>query len=205
MASSGIFRTINGERVELTAKQVKAEIMKIRGWTSEQYTKEYDKIRNRIRSYEGFQRLKGDTVTPQSPQQFLYTESRSMQRYGTNYRPSARVKAIRGSTSISSGKALEKLLTSTSATARKSRGAFYRQAAEQVKNFSGLIAANPVAAKMAKQIKDPAKLLQALKDFAQQLHIKIDEEGEAQDSEAIPFGATFGSDIAIDFDFSDYL
>lgn len=202
---SGIFKTVNGETVELSASQVKAEVMQIRGWTARQYEKEYDKIRNRIRAYEGFERSMGEKVTPESPAAFLYKESRAMQRHGAAYVPSARTAAIRQTTSISSGKALETLLTGKTKAAKKARGAFYRRAAQGVERFSGLIAKNPTAARMAKEIKNPAKLLSALKAFANKMHIKIDETGRAQDSAAIPFGMSFGSTEELAFDYSAWL
>lgn len=202
---SGIFKTVNGETVELSASQVKAEVMQIRGWTARQYEKEYDKIRNRIRAYEGFERSMGEKVTPESPAAFLYKESRAMQRHGAAYVPSARTAAIRQTTSISSGKALETLLTGKTKAAKKARGAFYRRAAQGVERFSGLIAKNPTAARMAKEIKNPAKLLSALKAFANEMHIKIDETGRAQDSAAIPFGMSFGSSEELAFDYSAWL
>ena len=202
---SGIFKTVNGETAELSASQVKAEVMQISGCTARQYEKEYDKIRNRIRAYEGFERSMGERVTPESPAAFLYKESRAMQRHGAAYVPSARTAAIRQTTSISSGKALETLLTSKTKTAKKARGAFYRRAAQGVERFSGLIAKNPTAARMAKEIKNPAKLLSALKAFANKMHIKIDETGRAQDSAAIPFGMSFGSSEELAFDYSAWL
>ena len=202
---SGIFKTVNGETVELSASQVKAEVMQIRGWTARQYEKEYDKIRNRIRAYEGFERSMGEKVTPESPAAFLYKESRAMQRHGAAYVPSPRTTAIRQTTSISSGKALETLLTGKTKAAKKARGAFYRRAAQGVERFSGLIAKNPTAARMAKEIKNPAKLLSALKAFANKMRIKIDETGRAQDSMAIPFGMSFGSTEELAFDYSAWL
>lgn len=203
--SSGIFTTVRGKVTELTSKQVKAEVMKIRGWTSRQYEKEYDKLRNRIRAYEGFERLKGEKVTAESPAAFLYKESRAIQRYGADYTPSPRTAAIRATTSISSGKALQEVLTGKTVAARKARGAFYRRAAQGVQGFNALIKNNPTAAKMAQEIKDPAKLLAALKAFADELHLKIDESGRAQDAAAIPFGMSFGSTEGFDFDFSAWL
>lgn len=205
MAKSGIFRTVKGETVELSASQVKAEVMQIRGWTARQYEKEYDKIRNRIRAYEGFEQLKGEKVTPESPAAFLYKESRAMKRHGADYTPSPRTAAIRQTTSISSGKALETILKGKTKAAKKARGAFYRRAAQGVERFAGLIAKNPTAARMAQEIKDPAKLLSALKAFANEMHIKIDASGRAQDSAAIPFGMSFGSTDELAFDYSAWL
>lgn len=36
----------------ITPKQAKAYVMQARGWTTEQYNKEYDKLRNKARNYE---------------------------------------------------------------------------------------------------------------------------------------------------------
>ena len=58
---------------------------------------------------------------------------------------------------------------------------------------------------MAQEIKDPAKLLSALKAFANEMHIKIDASGRAQDSAAIPFGMSFGSTEELAFDYSAWL
>ena len=58
---SGIFR---GNK-ELTASEVKSFIMQQRGWTSQEYQKEYDKLRNRVRNLESYQRAQGVRVTKQ--------------------------------------------------------------------------------------------------------------------------------------------
>ena len=137
-----IYQTRNGVRVALTARDVKAYVMKERGWTSEQYNKEYDKLRNRLRTYEAFQRQSGVEVETQSPASLLYFESRARRREGTQYQPSLELQRIKSFPSISSGKALGRALERRSET-------FARRYTETTnKVFAGLIAANPTAAEI---------------------------------------------------------
>ena len=137
-----IYQTRNGVRVALTARDVKAYVMKERGWTSEQYNKEYDKLRNRLRAYEAFQRQSGVSVEVQSPASILYFESRARRREGAEYHPSLELQRIKSFPSISSGKALGRALERRSET-------FVRRYAETTsKVFAGLIAANPTAAEI---------------------------------------------------------
>lgn len=42
--------SLRGKR--LTSSEQKQHVLKITGWTSEKYNKEYDKLRNRVRNYE---------------------------------------------------------------------------------------------------------------------------------------------------------
>lgn len=41
-----------GEILQMTDREIKAEVQNITGWTTSQYQKEYDKFRNRLRNYE---------------------------------------------------------------------------------------------------------------------------------------------------------
>lgn len=137
-----IYQTRNGVRVALTAREVKAFVMKERGWTSEQYNKEYDKLRNRLRAYEAFQRQSGVTVETQSPASLLYFESRARKREGSEYQPSLERQRIQSFPSISSGKALTKALETNKASFARKYTAITLTA------FAALIAANPTAAKI---------------------------------------------------------
>ena len=194
-----IYQTRNGVRVMLSAHDIKAYVMKERGWTSETYNKEYDKLRNRLRAYEGFQLQSGVEVEKQSPASLLYFESRARQREGAEYQPSLELQRIQSFPSISSGKALTRALERRSETfARK-----YRTTTDRA--FEGLIEANPTAAKIAESVTDPVKREQALKDLAKKLHAKQDAAGRVQASSAIPFGQAVGSDDAIEFDIETYL
>ena len=137
-----IYQTRNGVRIALTARDIKAYVMKERGWTSDQYSKEYDKLRNRIRAYEAFQRQSGVSVEAQSPASILYFESRARKREGAEYQPSLELQRIKSFPSISSGKALRRAL-------ERRRENFVRRYTETTaKIFAGLIAANPTAAEI---------------------------------------------------------
>ena len=137
-----IYQTRNGVRVALTARDVKAYVMKERGWTSEQYNKEYDKLRNRLRAYEAFQRQSDVEVEPQSPASLLYFESRARRREGAEYQPSLERQRIQSFPSVSSGKALK-------STLERRSGTFARIYSATTANvFAGLIAANPTAAEI---------------------------------------------------------
>lgn len=41
-----------GEILQMTDREIKAEVQNITGWDTKQYQKEYDKFRNRLRNYE---------------------------------------------------------------------------------------------------------------------------------------------------------
>lgn len=194
-----IYQTRNGVRVALSAREIKSYVMKERGWTSEQYSKEYDKLRNRLRAYEAFQRQSGLSVEAQSPASILYFESRARRREGAEYQPSFELQRIKSFPSISSGKALGRALERRSET-------FARRYAETTnKVFAGIIAANPTAAEIAERVTDPVKRERALIDLATKLHARQDAAGRVQSSSAIPFGQAVGSDEAIDFDIESYL
>ena len=194
-----IYQTRNGVRVALTAREIKSYVMKERGWSSDQYSKEYDKLRNRLRAYEGFQRQSGVSVEAQSPASILYFESRARKREGAEYQQSLELQRIKSFPSISSGKALGRALERRSET-------FARRYAETTsKVFAGLIAANPTAAEINERVTDLVKRERALIDLATKLHAKQDAAGRVQASSAIPFGQAVGSDEAIDFDIESYL
>lgn len=194
-----IYQTRNGVRVALTAREIKSYVMKERGWTSDQYSKEYDKLRNRLRAYEGFQRQSGVSVEAQSPASILYFESRARKREGAEYQPSLELQRIKSFPSISSGKALGRALE------RRSESFARRYTETTNKVFAGLIAANPAAAEIAERVTDPVKRERALIDLATKLHARQDAAGRVQASSAIPFGQAVGSDEAIDFDIESYL
>ncbi len=194
-----IYQTRNGVRVALTAREIKSYVMKERGWSSDQYSKEYDKLRNRLRAYEAFQRQSGISVEAQSPASILYFESRASRREGAEYQTSLELQRIKSFPSISSGKALGKALERRSETF----GRIYTETTNKV--FAGLIAANPTAAEIAERVTDPVKRERALIDLATKLHAKQDAAGRVQASSAIPFGQAVGSDEAVDFHIESYL
>lgn len=198
---SGLYKMVKGQRVEMSSREVKAYIMKQNGWTSSQYDKQYDIFKNKLRAYENYERAHGVTSQRQSPAQLLYKEAKAKAREGGDYKPSIKMQRIRSFTSVSSGKAGQKALQGQRYQARRAK--LYEEATS--KQFKGLIDNNPTAKEIAERIKDPVKREQALADYANQIHAKIDEEGKAQENEAIPFGETFGSDDPVDFDIEAYL
>ena len=186
----------------MTSREVKAYIMRINGWTSEQYNKQYDILRNKVRAYEAYERSTGVKVTTQSPQALLFKEARSKQLYGPNYTPSVSMQRIRSFTSVSSGKAGQRALTSERYRSRRART--YEDAT--YKRFKGLIESNPKAREIYETITDPVKREKALSAYANKIHARINEREEQEAGEAIPISSeVYGSDEAVDFDYSEYL
>lgn len=75
----------------LSAREIKAAVMKAKGWTSEQYQKEYDVLRNKTRNYE---QITGAPRGSIKVNELLYTQTKSQQRYRSSYRPSRQLQAI---------------------------------------------------------------------------------------------------------------
>lgn len=196
--SKTIYQTRGGIKVQLSPSDVKAYVMKERGWSSQQYQKEYDKLRNRLRAYEAYQRAHGAEIETQSPAHVLYFESKARKREGAEYHESLELQRIKSFPSLSTGKALSKAIAKDDAFAK-------RYATTTDRAFARLIEANPTAARIYQDVPDPVKREQALKDFAKKLHLKMKQSGEAEAAAAIPFGQAIGSDEAIDFDISSYL
>ena len=201
MAKETYYKYQNGQRVPMTSREVKAYIMKVNGWTTEQYNKQYDIMRNKVRAYEAYERQSGRSTGSQSVQGLLFKEAKAKKRMGADYTPSIKMQRIRSFTSVSSGKAGQRALQSE--RYRKRRAKTYEDAT--YKQFKGLIDNNPQAKAIYESIKDPVKREQAMADYANKLGAKINEQDEVNESEAIPFGETYGSTDAIDFDIDDYL
>lgn len=194
--------TVKHVKVAMTSREVKAYIMRVNNWTSEQYNKQYDILRNKTRAYESYERASGVKVEKQSVQSLLFKEARSKQLYGPSYEPSLKMKRIRSFTSVSSGKAGQKALTSE--TYRKRRGGLY--ADTTYKRFKGLIESNNKAKEIYESIDDPVKRENALSAYANKIHARINEKDEESEGEAIPVSSeVYGSEDPIDFDYSEYL
>lgn len=194
-----IYQTRNGIRTELTTRQVKAYVMKVRGWTSEQYKKEYDKLRNSLRTYEAFKKRSGVEEEAQSPSHLLYFEARAMKREGENYKRTIELERIYSFPALSTGQTLTKRLSgeATDFIRKYRKGIAFK--------FGGFIKKNPMAKELVRKIKDPVKLEQALTDYANELYVKIKKYRDDQETAAIPFGPAIGSDTAIEFDIESYL
>lgn len=201
MAKETFYKYQNGQRVKMTNREVKSYIMKVNGWTTEQYNKQYDILRNKVRSYEAYERASGRTTQTQSVQSLLFKEAKAKKRMGAEYTPSIKMQRIKSFTSVSSGKAGQKALTGK--RYRQKRAKTYEDAT--YKQFKGLINSNKQARYIYESISDPVKREQAMTAYANQLGAKINEQDEVIENEAIPYGETFGSNDEIDFDIDSYL
>lgn len=203
---SGIYKTENGQRIEMSSREVKAYIMKQNGWTSTQYDKQYDIFKNKLRAYENYERAHGVITKRQSPAQLLYKEAKTKAREGSDYKPSFKMKRIRSFTSVSSGKAGQKALSGKRYQAKRTQ--IYEDTLN--KRFEGFIRDNAMAKEIAEKIKDPVKREKALVDYANKVNEKIAEyEKEVKKQKemgGIPADReVFGSNDVVDFDISEYL
>ena len=172
---SGIFR---GNK-ELTASEVKSFIMQQRGWTSQEYQKEYDKLRNRVRNLESYQRAQGVSVPKQNVSAILYREAKAMKTYGARYTPSQEIERLRSFTSVSTGRFKASVVSERLTQSQKT----YVEA-----RFAGLMSANSAAHEIYERLRnEPAKAEKALTEFANRIHAKPSGVG------AIPSGYAIGS------------
>ena len=197
---------VKGQRVEMTSREVKSYIMKVNNWTSNQYDKQYDIFKNKLRAYENYERAHGVTSKRQSPTQLLFKEAKAKAREGADYEPSFKMKRIRSFTSVSSGKAGQKALEGKTYTAR--RQALYESTTKA--RFEGFIRDNPKAQEIMERVKDPVKREQALTDLANKVNEKIAEnekeaKKQAQQGGIPASGEAFGSSSDIDFDIDAYI
>ena len=202
----------NGRYVKMpmTQREVKRFIMQVNNWTDEQYRKNYDIFKNKLRAYEAVQAsLSGKKVYPQSPIDVLYAEAKSKKAYGEDYAPSMKMKQIQSMTaySITKGRKMAQQEAYKEAQSEK-----YGKYVET--RFSGLIdfarddvATNGVKAAnisktilaMMKDIKNPIDLERALSDLATKW------ERMRRDAKSL-IGEHVGSDESdMNFDYSDYL
>ena len=188
-------------KVKMTSKEIKAFIMKQNKWTTDQYNKQYDILRNKLRSYEAYERKSGRIVEKQSVRELLFKEAKARQNYGDAYTPSIKMQRIKSFTSVSSGKAGQKALEGK--LYQRRRKVTYEDAT--ARQFEGFLKDNEGARFIYESIDDPVKREKALSDYADKLHAKIKENDEVVENEAMPYGETFGSDEQIDFDINAYM
>lgn len=149
----------------LTAREQAEEVRKLTGWTRQEYQKQYDVLRNRVRAYE-----RGMGVTEQDKRinvaDLLASNAKRMfysKYYGEEYKPTALYKAVMQAPSISSGKKL-----SSKAQAR------IEQAAETriEDQFGGFIKNS----KFSDDIKREVEELRKSGNYNPQEHLKIIEK-----------------------------
>ena len=189
--------TYSGSGKKVTARQKKAAIMSANNWTAEQYRKQYDIFKNKLRAYESYRRAHGAEVETQSPQEILYRAAKAKKREGSEYKPSLEMKRIQSfsAVSITKGRRLAEDLESEYSRRRGAQFAATTKAA-----FKGLIESTPKALEIMKNIKDPVKQEEALKALAEHVHAMQRPSGEVYG------GEVYGSDEAAeDFDYSEWL
>lgn len=195
MAGTGIFKTVNGKQVEISARQVKAEIMRLRGWSEEEYNRERKQLTKRINTFNALIETGDGIREDRTAVQILYGEAKSRKRYGEKYEPSTRTVELRQMAATSGSRRGQKALEK----ARQTHELYVTT------RFAGLIAKNKGAAKIAEKIKDPVRLEKALARYANDMHIAIDKKQEATSTEAIPWSTDhYGSDT-YDVDVTAYL
>lgn len=195
-----IYRIRKGEQVKISNAEIKKTIMKAHGFTtSKQYENYYDTMRNKRRAMERFIQAQGAPIDKQSIQELLYREALTMTREGSAYKPSSSMVALKSFSSISTGKAGQKI----------TQGKRYQQRMnvvilnEVAYRFGGLIDKNPTAREIFDKLQDnPIKLRQALIDFATRMHAQIDMTSKG---EAIPNGEVVGSDTFSSFNVDMYI
>ena len=202
MATNRPYKTVKGQRVTVSPREVKSYIMRVNNWTEAEYNQERYKLKNRLRTYEAYAGV--PSAKAQSPTTLLYFEAKRKARAGAGYTPSAEMQRIKSFSGYGSTRAIQRALTSS--TARSAMDMQYSQAT--LSRFGGFIAKNDKAREIAEKIKDPVKREQALRDYANKIHEKIDEQRNEIESSAIPIpsGEVYGSDLEIDdFDYSAYI
>lgn len=201
--ATGIFKYKDGKKVQLTNKEVKAYIMKVNNLTPEQYKKQYDIFKNKLRAFENFERRQVN-IKQQSPVKILYLQAKAKARArakGEDYIPSIKMQRIQNFSSVSSGKAGQKLLQNEKYLERVN--AEYEQAT--LKQFSGFLEDNPQAKEIYNSITDPVMREKALTDYANKVHAKIDEQNKVESADGTIAGERVGSDTEVDFDISEYM
>lgn len=189
--------TYSGSGAKVTARQKKAAIMSANNWTDEQYRKQYDIFKNKLRAYESYRKAHGATFKPQSPQELLYRQAKAMKREGSEYEPSLEMKRIKSFSAVSITKG-RKLAQDLKSEYSRRRGELF--AATTSAAFVNFIRDVPKAREINENIDDPVKKEEALKALAEHVHAKQRPTGE------MFAGEVYGSDDAAeDFDYSAYI
>lgn len=189
--------TYSGSGNKVTARQKKAAIMAANNWTEDQYRKQYDIFKNKLRAYESFRRAHGAEVETQSPQEVLYRAAKAKKREGSEYKPSLEMQRIQAFSAVSITKG-RKLAEDLESEYSRRRGATF--AATTAQAFAGFIREVDKAQEIVETIEDPVKQEEALKALAEHVHAKQRPSGE------VFGGEVYGSDDAAeDFDYSEWL
>ena len=190
-----IYRTRNGNTEKVSNREMKKTIMAVNKWTAERYQKEYDMFKNRLRAYESYQEAHGSKVSKQSPAELLYKQAKTKQKYGSDYKPSNEMTAIRSfpAYSITKGRKLAKDLNNGYSMARQAA-----LRAKVLADFDEFIQSVPKAQELVDGIQDAVKLKAALADLAKHIHknqeTAMKSAKESGSPEVIFAGEAYGSD-----------
>lgn len=195
-----IYKIVDGEQVALKASEIKNFIMKVNNWNAEQYQKEYDIFKNKLRTLENFEGV--PKAERESPVELLYKQAKAKKRYGSDYQPSLKFQRIISTSAYSSSPKRQRQLLKNQRYVEKLQK---RYEETTFKAFKGLIEKNPTAKEIVDKIKDPVQREKALIDLSDALRVRINEQGVVIDLGGIPFGESFGSSDAIEFDLTPYL
>lgn len=212
----------NGQRVKMTNREVKAYIMKANNWTSEQYRKQYDIFKNKLRAYESYRQAQGVETKQQSVVSVLFKEAKAKKQYGADYTPSRKMQQIRQFSAYSITKGRQMAIMNDNYNTRQTklygeyiRGRFGSYDPNDPTKNEGFIGQNKGAQEIVKafikksqETGNPvnyAKMEKALSDYANKVHATMDESEKIRDSQAIPYGETSGSGDEEDFDVTPYL
>lgn len=207
-AGTGIYKIKNGRRVELSSREVKSYIMKVNNWSSAEYRKHYDILKNKVYAYESYMRQSGAKITKTSTAQLLYKVAKSKAMYGRDYMPSQKLRRIESFSAYSKTKGEQALKNQRYVQRLNQRQENYLK-----DRFGALIwgskdkgsLGNPTAQRIWNEITDPVKREEALRDFANKLKAKTTEDGRISEDAPFETGEVTGSDADIDFDITPYL
>ena len=227
MKANRPYKTVQGERVTLTDREVKAYIMRVNNWTADEYNKQRYLMKNKLRTYEAFQGVPSSKA--QSPVNVLYFQAKSIanaRRHGEVYTPSLEMQRLQSFAGLGSAKAIQKAMANARTQERWGR----QYESTTFEQFGGLLATmerakaeydaikDPKAREASKlknmaeananidKITDPVKREKALIAYAEKLKLTEKQKRDAVSGAAIPIAsgevAGYGD---FDFDVSDYL
>lgn len=159
-----IYKMKGGKPTPISTRQQKRDIMQWRGWTEEQYRKQYDMLKNRLRAYEAYKTAHGEQVQKQSPQEFLYRQSKSMHEHGAEYVPSRQMQNIMTFPAYSISKSRE--IARDPSKARRIESSLR---ARVLKDFDELIQRNHVARDIVEHATNAIQMKNALDALAKDL------------------------------------
>lgn len=184
-------------QVPMKAGEAKQFIMSVNKWTEEQYRKQYDLFKNKLRAYESFKKAHGVEVKEQSPLEVLYSQAKAKRLYGPNYVPSIKMRTIQSFSAVSITKG-KKLAQDFESAYSKARGKTIEDATKSA--FSAFIKSSSKAQEIDEQISDPVKKEAALAALADHIRSKKAPNGQVFKGEEV------GSDpMGADFDYSEWL